>query len=95
MKDLQTIKDEVVIQYDKNDWKDVLRDYEYGMGVSKLIDFESLMDEVAKRYATEALKEASERATTEETISTKGFFGFTTFGIIVDKQSILNIIQEL
>lgn len=35
--------------YGKENWKEVQRDFEHGIGISKLIDFESLMDVVAHR----------------------------------------------
>ena len=35
----------------KDNWESVQRDYEYGLGISKLISFEELMNEVSKEYA--------------------------------------------
>jgi hypothetical protein len=44
-------KNEIAETYGKDDWNDVLQDFEYGLGISKMIGFEQLMDEVAKLYA--------------------------------------------
>lgn len=37
-------------KFRKKDWADVLRDYSYGLGISKRISFEDLMVEVAEVY---------------------------------------------
>ena len=50
MLSLADAKQIVAEKYGKNDWLCVKRDYEYGMGISKLIDFEELMDNVAEVY---------------------------------------------
>lgn len=47
---LPDAKQTVAEIYGKEDWKDVLRDYEYGLGISKIIGFEELMDKVAEVY---------------------------------------------
>lgn len=47
---LITIKELVAKKYNKESWNNIQRDYEYGMGVSKLIGFEELMDIVAEHY---------------------------------------------
>lgn len=47
---LANAKQIVAEKFGKNDWDCVKRDYEYGMGISKLIDFEELMDKVAEVY---------------------------------------------
>lgn len=46
---LQEIKEMVAERYGKN-WDKIQRDYEWSMGVSKLIDFEGLMDKVVEEY---------------------------------------------
>lgn len=50
MLSLADAKQIVAEEFGKNDWECVKRDYEYGMGLSKLIDFEELMDKVAEVY---------------------------------------------
>ena len=50
MLSLSDAKQIVAEQFGKNDWKCVQCDYEYGMGISKLIGFEELMDKVAEVY---------------------------------------------
>lgn len=47
---LDTAKELVAQKFGKNDWISVLRDYEYGLGISKLIGFKELMDKVAEVY---------------------------------------------
>lgn len=54
MKTLQEIKDEVAYYHDYKNWAEV--DGDFGRN-----DY-FMIDEVAKRYAEEALKEAAERA---------------------------------
>jgi hypothetical protein len=50
MLSLADAKQIVAEKWDKNDWAEVQRDYEYGLGLMKLIDFEELMDNVAEVY---------------------------------------------
>ena len=47
---LPDAKQAVAEMYSKEDWAEVLKDYEYGLGISKMIGFEELMDKVAEVY---------------------------------------------
>jgi len=46
---LQDCKEQWASNYDKT-WEDVQRDFEYGLGLSKLYGFEQIMDMVAELY---------------------------------------------
>ena len=46
---LRECKESWAANYDKT-WEDVQKDFEYGMGVSKLYGFEQVMDMVAELY---------------------------------------------
>ena len=50
MLSLADAKQIVAEKWGKTDWKEVQRDYEYGLGLMKIIDFEELMDSVAEVY---------------------------------------------
>ena len=50
MLSLADAKQIVAEKWGKKDWTEVQRDYEYGLGMMKLIDFEDLMDSVAEVY---------------------------------------------
>jgi len=77
MKTLQEIKNEMANRYGYND-------YAY-MAKSVLDLNDPINDEIAFAFATEALKEASERASMEP----------DGMALQVNKQSILDIIEEL
>lgn len=49
VRSLRDCKEEWASKYDKT-WGDVKRDFEYGLGLSKLYDFEEIMDMVAELY---------------------------------------------
>ena len=49
MLSLRDCEEQWASNYDKT-WEDVQRDFEYGMGVSKLYGFEQVMDMVAELY---------------------------------------------
>ncbi len=46
---LRDCKEEWASNYDKT-WEDVQKDFEYGNGLSKMWDFEQVMDMVAELY---------------------------------------------
>ena len=46
---LRDCKEQWASNYDKT-WEDVQRDFEYGLGLSKLYGFEQIMDMVAELY---------------------------------------------
>jgi len=52
---LDEAKDLVALKYHANSWESIRRDYEYGMGVSKLISFEDLMNLVSETYLNNGL----------------------------------------
>ena len=47
---LSDAKQIIAEKWGKKDWSEVQRDYEYGLGIMKAIDFEELMDSVAELY---------------------------------------------
>lgn len=49
VRSLRDCKEEWASKYDKT-WEDVKRDFEYGLGLSKMYDFEQIMDMVAELY---------------------------------------------
>ena len=49
VRSLQDCKEEWASKYDKT-WEDVKRDFEYGLGLSKVYGFEQIMDMVAELY---------------------------------------------
>lgn len=81
MKTLLNVKDEVAQEFGYGDWDE-----------SYLWDdvTNSMIDEVAKRYAAEAIQEAADRARTKKTGNSGSYYDAS-----VDKQSILNLINEL
>ncbi|HEY9363867.1 MAG TPA: hypothetical protein VIQ00_11430 [Chitinophagaceae bacterium] len=95
MKTLQDIKDEVAKE-NGTEWNELLSDYGDNSD-----DIQDYTDEVAKRYAEEALREAAERSrfiyydydTNEKTFSELRQAGKDCYQI--DKDVILNIIKEL
>lgn len=48
--ELNAIKEQWASNYNKT-WKDIQKDFEYGLGVSKLYSFEEVMDIIAEQYA--------------------------------------------
>lgn len=48
---LSQAKEIVAKQYGKDSWTDVQKDFEYGMGVSKLMSIEEMLDLVCIEYA--------------------------------------------
>ena len=94
MKTLAEIKDEVAYYHDYKNWAEV--DGDFGRN-----DY-FMIDEVAKRYAEEALREAAKKATMiinrkGKILSTKYIAWIANDGdhSEIDKSSILNIIKEL
>lgn len=47
---LATVKEQIAKEFGKRSRENIQRDFEYGMGVSKLMGFEDLMDVIAERY---------------------------------------------
>lgn len=43
-------KQEIAEEFGKENWARVNYEYEYGIGISKLIDFEELMEKVGEKY---------------------------------------------
>lgn len=82
MKTLDQIKDDLAHEYGFKTWRD--------MYLYTLISADKLIDEVAKRYAAEAIQEAADRARTKKTGNSGSYYDAS-----VDKQSILNLINEL
>ena len=82
MKELQEIKNEVAKEKHYGDWGCLMAADVFGAGCVN----DDLIDEVAKRYAEEALREAAKRAEAEDNSDCPP---------TVEKDSILNIIKEL
>jgi hypothetical protein len=52
---LDEAKELVALKFRANSWKSVQKDFEYGMGVSKLMSIEEFMDIVAETYLNNGL----------------------------------------
>jgi hypothetical protein len=57
MKSYDEIKERYVMTHVAKSWGEIERDYEYGMGVSKWLNKDDLMESIAKEYAKEAVKD--------------------------------------
>lgn len=113
MSRLEEIKNEYAIQlaeiHDRSftSWREMMdTDFEFGNGVSKVYDLESLTDEVAKIYTKECIKASLEKASKSanllvSTFSSKseykertdlkdGLWGSYNEKTIVNKESIIN-----
>lgn len=98
---LEQIKNEVAREYDFDNWKDASSylsdDNEGNQAVAATIDVEGMVDEVARRYATEMVRHNLERAASEAYVIHTGTekTSWQINDIIVDKQSITSLEIEL
>lgn len=92
---LQQIKDDYAKELYFPSWDEMCIQISLRVGSSfgKMTEIEKYQDEICKRYAEEVIKESSERAATEEAHVRQG--NSLRWTSVVDKQSILKLIEEL
>lgn len=49
------VKNKVAQRFGRKDWKQIRDEYEHGIGISKLMGIEELMDKVAEFYKNQQL----------------------------------------
>lgn len=90
---LEKAKETIAARFRKT-WSDIHKDYEYGLGISKLMGIEELMEMVAEEYKNQAIPK-KELKTLRRSIHSADIMGeeLVIKGLAAQLDKILNLLE--